>query len=172
MRWTYWPATTCDRRYRQFPDALPGEQCVCAARAGRTCTDRFCASMDSSPFSMRSVARVTAASSASRRRPDSCRIARKAVCLACFRASSARWSGARGDEVDPRAARCPGGQAVTIRCADVPLARNELRKHPQCPVCGPDPSITGLIDYDEFCGVKTNVQNDQAERSRKLQSRS
>jgi sulfur-carrier protein adenylyltransferase/sulfurtransferase len=31
----------------------------------------------------------------------------------------------------------------------------ELRvsRHPQCPVCGPTPSITGLIDYDEFCAA-------------------
>lgn len=29
-----------------------------------------------------------------------------------------------------------------------------LRRNPECPVCGDDPSITGLIDYDEFCGTK------------------
>ena len=27
-----------------------------------------------------------------------------------------------------------------------------LRKNPDCPVCGEHPSITGLIDYDLFCG--------------------
>lgn len=35
-----------------------------------------------------------------------------------------------------------------------------LRKHPQCPLCGPNPSITGLIDYDEFCGVKPMETNE------------
>lgn len=29
-----------------------------------------------------------------------------------------------------------------------------IRKDPGCPMCGPKPSITGLIDYDQFCGVK------------------
>jgi rhodanese-related sulfurtransferase len=29
----------------------------------------------------------------------------------------------------------------------------KLRKNPQCPVCGENPTITHLIDYNEFCGV-------------------
>jgi adenylyltransferase/sulfurtransferase len=28
-----------------------------------------------------------------------------------------------------------------------------LRKDPDCPLCGRAPSITALIDYDEFCGA-------------------
>lgn len=28
----------------------------------------------------------------------------------------------------------------------------KLRKDPECPVCGENPSVTGLIDYDRFCG--------------------
>ncbi len=30
----------------------------------------------------------------------------------------------------------------------------ELRKDPQCPVCGSRPTITELIDYDAFCGYE------------------
>lgn len=30
----------------------------------------------------------------------------------------------------------------------------KLRKDPKCPVCGPEPSITKLIDYEEFCGLR------------------
>lgn len=29
----------------------------------------------------------------------------------------------------------------------------KLRRDPECPVCGENPSITELIDYDEFCGT-------------------
>jgi adenylyltransferase/sulfurtransferase len=29
----------------------------------------------------------------------------------------------------------------------------KLRKSPDCPVCGVNPTVTGLIDYDQFCGV-------------------
>jgi adenylyltransferase/sulfurtransferase len=30
----------------------------------------------------------------------------------------------------------------------------KLRRDPACPVCGDHPSIKGLIDYEEFCGVR------------------
>ncbi|HET9783857.1 MAG TPA: molybdopterin-synthase adenylyltransferase MoeB [Terriglobales bacterium] len=29
----------------------------------------------------------------------------------------------------------------------------KLRKNPECPVCGPRPTVTQLIDYVEFCGL-------------------
>jgi adenylyltransferase/sulfurtransferase len=28
-----------------------------------------------------------------------------------------------------------------------------IQRDPDCPVCGDHPTVTGLIDYDEFCGV-------------------
>jgi len=30
----------------------------------------------------------------------------------------------------------------------------KIRKNPKCPVCGPSPEITELIDYEAFCGVE------------------
>jgi len=30
----------------------------------------------------------------------------------------------------------------------------KLRKNPECPVCGEHPTVTKLIDYDQFCGVR------------------
>ena len=30
----------------------------------------------------------------------------------------------------------------------------KVRKNPKCPICGPNPTITDLIDYQEFCGVR------------------
>src|SRR6266853_388562 len=32
-----------------------------------------------------------------------------------------------------------------------------LRRDPQCPLCGDSPTITEPIDYEQFCGVATNV---------------
>jgi len=29
----------------------------------------------------------------------------------------------------------------------------KLRKDPECPVCGTNPTVTKLIDYDQFCGI-------------------
>ena len=31
----------------------------------------------------------------------------------------------------------------------------KLRKNPNCVICGPNPSVTELIDYNQFCGVPT-----------------
>ena len=30
----------------------------------------------------------------------------------------------------------------------------KLRKNPECPVCGDHPTVTKLIDYEEFCGIR------------------
>jgi adenylyltransferase/sulfurtransferase len=29
----------------------------------------------------------------------------------------------------------------------------KLRKNPECPVCGENPTVTELIDYQQFCGI-------------------
>jgi adenylyltransferase/sulfurtransferase len=35
----------------------------------------------------------------------------------------------------------------------------KLRKDPNCPVCGENPTVTELIDYQEFCGIpQANAQ--------------
>src|SRR5579872_6381013 len=34
----------------------------------------------------------------------------------------------------------------------------KLRKNPECPVCGDHPTVTKLIDYQEFCGIHPVVQ--------------
>ena len=34
----------------------------------------------------------------------------------------------------------------------------KLRKNPECPVCGDNPTIKKLIDYEEFCGVRQQPQ--------------
>src|SRR5579863_8254974 len=35
----------------------------------------------------------------------------------------------------------------------------KLRRDPQCPNCGEHPTITALIDYDQFCGGPTQERN-------------
>jgi adenylyltransferase/sulfurtransferase len=34
------------------------------------------------------------------------------------------------------------------------LRVHKLRKDPNCPMCGEHPTITELIDYEEFCGLR------------------
>jgi molybdopterin/thiamine biosynthesis adenylyltransferase/rhodanese-related sulfurtransferase len=35
-----------------------------------------------------------------------------------------------------------------------------MSKDPDCPICGDHPTITGLIDYDEFCGIGQEEEDD------------
>ena len=38
----------------------------------------------------------------------------------------------------------------------------KLRKDPECPVCGTNPTVTKLIDYEQFCGMRPEPQQAQA----------
>ncbi len=37
----------------------------------------------------------------------------------------------------------------------------KVNKDPECPVCGKNPTVTELIDYEEFCGVPANDHEDE-----------
>ena len=41
----------------------------------------------------------------------------------------------------------------------------KLRKNPECPVCGEHPTITKLIDYEEFCGIRGEESASPAQTS-------
>lgn len=41
----------------------------------------------------------------------------------------------------------------------------KLRKDPQCPVCGENPTITEPIDYEEFCGVPAHDRTQQSQQN-------
>ena len=41
----------------------------------------------------------------------------------------------------------------------------QVRKDPECPVCGKNPTITGLIDYDAFCGAVSEEAQQAAQGS-------
>jgi molybdopterin/thiamine biosynthesis adenylyltransferase/rhodanese-related sulfurtransferase len=38
----------------------------------------------------------------------------------------------------------------------------KLRRNPNCPVCGDHPTLTELIDYDQFCGITPEIQYSDA----------
>jgi adenylyltransferase/sulfurtransferase len=46
------------------------------------------------------------------------------------------------------------GRLMLYDALDMSFREMKVRKNPKCPICGPNPSITGLIDYQEFCGVR------------------
>jgi molybdopterin/thiamine biosynthesis adenylyltransferase/rhodanese-related sulfurtransferase len=44
------------------------------------------------------------------------------------------------------------GRLLTYNALDVDFRIFDVSKDPECPVCGEAPSITELMDYEEFCG--------------------
>jgi adenylyltransferase/sulfurtransferase len=36
----------------------------------------------------------------------------------------------------------------------------KLEKNPECPVCGAHPTVTTLIDYQQFCGIKPEAKSE------------
>ena len=45
------------------------------------------------------------------------------------------------------------GRLMLYNALDMSFEFVKLRKNPNCKVCGPEPEITELIDYEAFCGV-------------------
>lgn len=45
------------------------------------------------------------------------------------------------------------GRLMLYNALDMSFEFVKLRKNPNCKVCGPEPEVTELIDYEAFCGV-------------------
>src|SRR5215469_11399308 len=45
------------------------------------------------------------------------------------------------------------GRLLLIDALTMRFRELKLRKNPDCPVCGAHPSVTELIDYQQFCGI-------------------
>ena len=46
------------------------------------------------------------------------------------------------------------GRLLLIDALAMRFRELKLRKNPECPVCGSDPTVTQLIDYNQFCGIR------------------
>src|SRR5580765_729871 len=45
------------------------------------------------------------------------------------------------------------GRLLLFNALDMKFRELKLRRDPQCPICGDNPTITKLIDYEQFCGI-------------------
>ena len=45
------------------------------------------------------------------------------------------------------------GRLLLYNALKMEFRELKIKRNPQCPVCGDQPTINALIDYDEFCGV-------------------
>src|SRR6266851_778175 len=46
------------------------------------------------------------------------------------------------------------GRLLLVDALGMKFRELKLRKNPDCPACGKNPTITKLIDYQEFCGIR------------------
>jgi sulfur-carrier protein adenylyltransferase/sulfurtransferase len=46
------------------------------------------------------------------------------------------------------------GRLLLVDSLGMRFRELKLRKNPDCPVCGTHPTVTGLIDYEQFCGIQ------------------
>jgi adenylyltransferase/sulfurtransferase len=45
------------------------------------------------------------------------------------------------------------GRLLLVDALNMRFRELKLRKNPECPVCGANPTVTQLIDYQQFCGI-------------------
>ena len=50
------------------------------------------------------------------------------------------------------------GRLLLIDALAMKFREVKLRRNPECPVCGDNPSIRELIDYEQFCGIRGQEQ--------------
>ncbi len=63
------------------------------------------------------------------------------------------------------------GRLLLFSAVDMTFNELRIRKNPNCPVCGPNPTVTKLIDYEEFCGLtrpKTQVSEVSAKELKRM----
>jgi len=54
------------------------------------------------------------------------------------------------------------GRLVLFNALDMNFKELKLRRDPQCPLCGENPTIKELIDYEQFCGIPAEPVNPTA----------
>ncbi|MEO2169624.1 MAG: molybdopterin-synthase adenylyltransferase MoeB [bacterium] len=52
------------------------------------------------------------------------------------------------------AGRSLNGRLLHLDTLAMEISSLKLRRDPECPVCGENPTVTELIDYEEFCGLR------------------
>jgi len=54
------------------------------------------------------------------------------------------------------------GRLLLFDALKMKFREMKLRKDPECPICGDNPTITELIDYEQFCGIVPVQEQDSA----------
>ncbi|HEV2485567.1 MAG TPA: molybdopterin-synthase adenylyltransferase MoeB [Terracidiphilus sp.] len=54
------------------------------------------------------------------------------------------------------------GRLLLVDALNMRFRELKLRKNPECPVCGANPTVTQLIDYQQFCGILPESKQEKA----------
>jgi adenylyltransferase/sulfurtransferase len=54
------------------------------------------------------------------------------------------------------------GRLLLVDALSMRFRELKLRKNPECPVCGDNPTVTELIDYEHFCGIVPETKEENA----------
>jgi adenylyltransferase/sulfurtransferase len=54
------------------------------------------------------------------------------------------------------------GRLLLVDALNMRFRELKLRKNPECPVCGAHPTVTQLIDYQQFCGLAPAKKEENA----------
>ncbi len=54
------------------------------------------------------------------------------------------------------------GRLLLVDAAQMRFRELKLRKNPDCPVCGANPTVTRLMDYEQFCGLGPQTNEEKA----------
>ncbi len=46
------------------------------------------------------------------------------------------------------------GRLLIFNALEMNFRKLKIKRNPECPVCGDNPTLTELIDYEQFCGLK------------------
>jgi adenylyltransferase/sulfurtransferase len=53
------------------------------------------------------------------------------------------------------------GRLLLVDALDMKFRELKLRRNPECPVCGTNPTLTELIDYQQFCGIVPETKEEK-----------
>jgi len=56
------------------------------------------------------------------------------------------------------------GRLLLYNALDMQFRELKLRKDPSCPICGENPTVTELIDYQQFCGIDPRTERGETDR--------
>ena len=119
----------------------------------RSCTAAFPNLKDRSPSFIRAKDRVIDVSFPNRHPQGWHRVAKRLVSLVCYPALSAQFKPLKHLKSCWTVGEPLIGNLLLFDALSMDFNRLKLRQNSDCPMCGENPTIHELIDYEEFCEV-------------------